>query len=164
MSDYLSGYGVQDSKREKRWLLIALSIVGAAMAGLVIWYFARTFTEERIVKQFVRTLESKDYQSAYALWGCTDQKPCRDYKYEKFLEDWGEKSPFANATENKLVMAEPCGNSVWVTLKTPKSEETGVTVDSETRYIGYAPEARCIGKWRASEFFPRLFRFIRERV
>jgi hypothetical protein len=161
--EFLVGYGVQDLKRERRRKLIALTVVGAAVAGLLIWYVARTFREERTVKQFVHLLEAKDYAGAYALWGCTPQTPCRDYKIEKFTEDWGAASPFANAADISITIAEPCGNSVWVSVKSPKGEETGLSVDAETRFISYAPEARCPGKWRLREFPSRLWKFIKER-
>jgi hypothetical protein len=164
MSDYLTGYGVQDRQREKRRRLIALSVIGLALAGLAIWYFARTYREEQIVKHFFRSLEARDYASSYALWGCSQQTPCRDYKYEQFIEDWGPKSAFANPGDITITLAEPCGNSVWVSIKTPRSQETGLTVDGETRFIGFAPEARCPGKWRLREFLPRLWKFTKERL
>ena len=44
------------------------------------------------MKQFLDDLQHKDYQSAYALWGCTQQRPC-DYTADKFNEDWGPSSP-----------------------------------------------------------------------
>jgi len=161
MADYLADYGVKDQKREKRRKLIVLSVIGLVIAGGLIWFFGRTFTEERAAKRFFSALESKDYQSAYAMWGCTDQTPCRDYKFDKFLEDWGPKSPYANASEISTTLAEPCGNSVWITIKTPKTEELGLSVDPDTKVISFTPAARCPGTWRLREFPARLWRYFR---
>ena len=163
MADYLSDYGVKDSKREKRNKRIVLTVASLALVSLVTWYFARTFNEERTVRRFVSLLASQDYKGAHALWGCTDQTPCRDYKYERFLEDWGPKSPYAKADTIETTLAEPCGNSVWITLKTPTTEEMALAIDPETKLLGFAPAARCPGKWRLREFLPRLWRYVRSQ-
>src|SRR5256885_2154960 len=133
MADYLADYGVKDQKREKRNKLIVRTVIGLVVVGGLFWYFAKTFREERLVKHFISLLDSKDYKGAYAMWGCTDQSPCRDYPFDRFMEDWGPKSPYANAGDISTTLAESCGNSVWITIKTPKSEELGIAVDPDTR-------------------------------
>lgn len=159
MADYLADFGVKDQKREKRNKVIVLSVLSVAIVGGLVWYFARTFSEERTAKHFIALLESKDYKGAYAMWGCTDQTPCRDYKFERFLEDWGPKSPYANPSEISFTLSEPCGNSVWITLKTPKTEELGISVDPDSKVLSFTPEARCPGTWRLREFPGRLWRY-----
>ena len=47
------------------------------------------YREERQVKSFFGLLGAHDYKAAYALFGCTDAKPCRYYPFDKFMEDWG---------------------------------------------------------------------------
>jgi len=163
MADYLADYGVKDQKREKRNKLIVRTVIGLVIVGGLFWYFAKTFREERLVKHFISLLESKDYKGAYALWGCTDQAPCRDYPFERFMEDWGPKSPYANAGDISTTLAESCGNSVWITIKTPKSEELGVAVDPDTKFLSFTPAARCPGKLRISEFPGRLWRYMRSK-
>jgi hypothetical protein len=160
MADYLADYGVKDQKREKRNKLIVFTVIGSVIVAGLVWYFARTFSEERTAKRFVALLESKDYKGAYAMWGCTDQTPCRDYKFERFLEDWGPKSPYSNPGDISFTLAETCGNSVWVTLKTPKTEELGISVDPDTKFISFTPAARCPGQWRFREFPARLWRYM----
>ena len=163
MAGFLSDFGVKDQKRETRNKRIVLAVVGLVVFGGLFYYFVRTFTEERTVSRFISLLSSRDYKGAYAMWGCTDDKPCRDYKFERFMEDWGPKSPYGNPPEISRTLAEPCGNSVWVTIKTPKTEEVGLAVDSETRLISFTPEARCPGKWRVREFPGRLWRYLRSK-
>ena len=161
MADYLSDYGVKDQKRETRNKRIVLAVVGLALFGGIFYYFARTWTEERTVERFVSLLKAQDFKGGYALWGCTDQTPCRDYNFGRFMEDWGPKSPYGNPSDISTTMAEPCGNAVWITIKTPKSEELGLAVDGETRMISFTPAARCPGKLRLREFPSRLWRYLR---
>ena len=163
MADFLTGYGDKDVKRATRNKRVVLAVVGLVAAGGLFWYFAKTFMEERTVNRFVSLLSSQDYKGAYAMWGCTDQTPCRDYKMERFMEDWGPKSPYANASEISTTLAESCGNSVWITIKTPKTAELGLAVDADTSLISFTPEARCPGKWRLREFIPRLWRYMRSK-
>lgn len=163
MAEFLTGYGVKDQKRENRYKRIVLVAVTLALLGGLIYYFARTFTEQRTVSRFTSLLSSQNYKDAYAMWGCTDQAPCRDYKFESFLQDWGPKSPYPNPSEISTTLAEPCGNSVWVTIKTPNTEEVGLAVDPETRLLSFTPAARCPGKLRLREFPGRLWRYMRSK-
>ena len=163
MAGYLSDYGVKDLEREKRNKQIVLAVVGLVVLGGIFYYFARTFTEERTVSRFVSLLSSQDYKGAYAMWGCTDQTPCRDYRFERFMEDWGPKSPYPQPAEIDKVLAEPCGNAVWITIKSPKTEELGLAVDSDTRQLSFTPTARCPGKIRIREFPGRLWRYMRSK-
>ena len=163
MAGYLFDYGVKDLKREKRNKQIVLAVVGLVILGGIFYYFARTFREERTVSHFVSLLSSQDYKGAYALWGCTGETPCRDYQFERFMEDWGPKSPYARPAEIDKVLAETCGNAVWVTIKTPKTEELGLAVDGDTRQLSFTPAARCPGKIRLSEFPGRLWRYMRSQ-
>ena len=90
MSNYLDDYGVRDARRElilKRAILAL--VVLAAVGGLLYWKF-KDYREERQIKTFLELLQKKDYHGAYALWGCTEQKPCPQYSLQKFMEDWAE--------------------------------------------------------------------------
>lgn len=159
MSDYLAGYGVTDSRRESRFKLIAGGVILTAILAVTAWYNLRTWSEERVVKQFLQFLSQKNYNAAYQLWGCSAEKPCRDYNLEKFLEDWGEKSPYADIGQTSISLAEPCGNTIWVSLKHPKQEELGLSVDPDTKVLSFAPNPRCPGVWRLRELPQRFSAF-----
>lgn len=161
--DYLSNFGVADAKREKRFLRTVALIVGSVLLATFLWLYFRTFYEERAVHQFLSNLQKHDYKTAHAQFGCTDATPCRDYDFTKFMEDWGDKSPYADVSNVKVTLAEPCGNTVWVTIKHPGQKELGLGVDTETRIITFAPEARCPGVWRAREFPEKLWAFVKRR-
>jgi hypothetical protein len=163
-SEYLSSYGVADSKRERRFLRNVCIIAGSVLLATFLWFFFRTFFEERAVKQFISNLSSKNYKAAHAQFGCTDATPCRDYDFAKFMEDWGDKSAYADVSGVSITLAEPCGNTIWVTIKHPKLPELGLAVDPDTKVITYAPEARCPGVWRIRDFPGKLWSFIQRRT
>lgn len=161
---YMENFGVADARREKRFLRVVLMVVGAALLGTLFWYYYRTFFEERAVHQFLDNLAARDYKAAHAQFGCTDATPCRDYDFTKFMEDWGDKSPYADVSGVKITLAEPCGNMIWIAIKHPNQKELGLAVDPETRIITYAPEARCPGVWRVRDFPEKLLSFIKRRM
>ena len=159
--EYLNNYGILDARREKRFHRTLALIIGSALLGTFLWFYFRTFSDERSVKDFLALLARKDYQAAYAKFGCAPA--CRDYKFDRFLEDFGEKSPYADAASVKLTLAEPCGNTVWVSVKPPNHREVGLSVDPGDRTVTFAPEARCPGVWRFREFPSRFMSFLKRR-
>jgi hypothetical protein len=160
--EYLTNYGVTDARREKRFFRVAAIVIGSALLGTFLYYYFRTFYDERQVKDFLAMLARKDYKAAYAKFGCPQE--CRDYKFTRFLEDFGEKSSFAEIDRVKITLAEPCGNRGWISVKHPQHAEIGLSVDPNDRTVTFAPEARCPGVWRMSEFPGRLWTFIKRRM
>ena len=75
-------------------------------------WFLHNRSEEGQVKQFLALLKAGDYKGAYALWGCTDTQPCRDYPMKAFMEDWG---PQTVPPDNFRVLdGDSCGSGVIV--------------------------------------------------
>src|SRR5690348_9150075 len=95
MAGYLEDYGVGDAQRERKLKWLTISLVSAAVLGLLLYAFFRDFKEDRRISQFREALKQQDFKTAYTFWGCTFDVPCRDYAYGKFLEDWGPQG--ANA-------------------------------------------------------------------
>lgn len=164
VDDYLGNYGVKDARREKRFYRITGSVLGAVLLGTILWYYFRTWGEEQAIKQFFANLQSKNYKAAYAQFGCSDASPCRDYSFEKFLEDWGEKSEFGDPAEASLGLVEPCGNMVWIEVTRPNKPRIGLAVDPQTKTVGYAPSVRCPGVWRVRDFPAKLLAYIKRRM
>src|SRR3954449_4038654 len=100
MSGYLAGYGVGDEKRERRTKRIVLGSIAAIVVGGLAYVFFHNFTEERAAKRFVSELRSGQYQPAYRMGGCTEQTPCRDYSFDRFMADWGPQGVYRDP--NKL--------------------------------------------------------------
>jgi hypothetical protein len=145
MGGYLDAYGVADQRRERRLKRIVIWGLAAVILATSCYFLFRNWRQERTVKQFFSLLDQKNYQAAYALWGCTQDTPCKYYSPEKFNEDFGPSSPFANAGAAKILHTDVCGTGVVFDVEIPRGEEVGLYVDRETNVIGFAPGPRCPG-------------------
>ncbi|HZT38473.1 MAG TPA: hypothetical protein VFA28_11275 [Bryobacteraceae bacterium] len=158
MAGYLDTYGVQDAKREKRWKWILLTSAAAAVIGLALFLFFRNFREERAAKAFLEALRAHDYQGAYQRWGCTAQNPCRDYSFQKFMEDWGPNGQYKNVNAVQFTTVDACGQGVVLTVEYPNAEPFGLWVDRSTQTLGFAPWPRCPGRhWHLWDFIKSRF-------
>lgn len=141
MAGYLDNYGAGEERREAivrgvvLWTVAALAAAGAL-------YFLFHFVipnrgEQAQVKRFFQLLEARDYKQAYAMWGCTDAKPCRDYPMKLFMEDWGPQA--APVTAADVLDGETCGNGVIVDVDAGKAGDRKVWVDQMTGELGSIP-------------------------
>jgi len=62
------------------------------LAGLIFYAVFKNHSEQQQAKAFVASLIAQDYQGAYRMWGCTDANPCRDYPFNRFMDDWGPRA------------------------------------------------------------------------
>ena len=127
MPGYLSeDYGIKDERREKIVKRTILSVLILALAGSLTYLAYRSYPAQKRVKLFLQELRNKDYQSAYRLWGCTENSPCRDYTLDKFLEDWGPNSPRADASSAVIEKPSYCGpGGIWYKLTTSLAHGLG---------------------------------------
>jgi hypothetical protein len=146
MAGYLDSYGVTDQKRERRLKSILLFTAIAVIVGLAGFLFLRNFQEKRALNSFFDALKANNHQEAYRIWGCTPESPCRDYSFEKFMEDWGPGGPYSNAEAARITTVDSCGTGVVMTIQYPKAEPFGIWVERETRTLGFAPWHRCPGR------------------
>ncbi len=161
MGSYLDAYasaGQQSARRATIVKRIVVSVLIGAVVVTVAYFSLRTWNQEHAVNQFLEDLQRKDYQNAYRLWGCTPEKPCKDYSSDKFNEDWGASSLYSNAAALKVEHIDFCDTGVVFDLTYPKQEELGLWVDRSTNLIGFAPWPRCPGRhMQLGEFFKSLF-------
>jgi len=162
MASFLEAYGAAEEQRAKRVRLIKISaivLVSTIVVGLIAYGILKNRPQEQHAKIFVSLLQAHDYQSAYKLWGCSDTHPCKDYPFDKFMEDWGPKSPHADQSSAHIGLSQSCGSGVVIRLDYQGSEET-VSLDIErgSKFISFAPWAECpgrhlhIGAWLRSLF------------
>ena len=153
-----ASYGVADEKRSR---LIKRSVLWGALALIVataLFLWLRNWSQERAVKQFISLLEQKRYQDAYAMWGCTPDHPCKYYDANRFIEDWGASSPYANAAAIRITNEDNCGNGVVFSVELPHVPAQGLFVDKDTNTLSFAPESRCPGRhWQIWEFLKSHF-------
>lgn len=140
---YLEGYGVKDARREKLIKRLLASAAVLLVLGLVLYFQFRNYREEGRIRTFLELLKRQDYKGAYALWGCTDATPCRHYGFDKFMEDWGPKSPQADIERARLGKLKSCDTGIIQVLQFPDNHEVQLWVERRDQFIGFAPWPVC---------------------
>jgi hypothetical protein len=143
MAGYLDHYGEGDEKREKRWKRTLLAVFTVLVVGSGLYFTLRTYRQEQRVKTFLDHLNRKDYRSAYALWGCTEATPCRDYSFDKFIEDWGPQSPRSSVANYHISRSRSCGSGVVLTIDTGGGQAEYLWVEKRDLSIGFSPYPGC---------------------
>ena len=161
MAGYLDEYGASEERRAqtmRRVIRGSILLVSVTAVSLILYFVFRNYQEKRQVKSFLELLRAGDYQHAYALWGCTEATPCREYTLPKFMEDWGPSSEHAGAAGAQIRNVDACGSAVVIAVNFPKSGNVSLWIDRSNGFIGYAPWAECPGRhWRLGRFFRSLF-------
>lgn len=139
MASYLEGYGDAQAKRSRtlRWLILTPLVL--LLLGTFLYFQFRDFRERRLASQFVELVKTKDFKAAYALWGCTEQKPCSEYPFNRFLEDWGPGGMLKNPSDARIAQSKGCKTGVISTLRASGQEDIQLWVDRQTEAIGFAP-------------------------
>jgi hypothetical protein len=140
MSSILDNYGAADARRERVVRNVLIAVVSVAVIGGLLWFFFRDFREEARVREFLSLLERKDFPSAYAMWGCSQAKPCRDYSFEKFLQDWGPASDAAAGVQRAKVKS--CNSGIIQVLRI-KGQDVNLYVNRATQELSYSPWPVC---------------------
>lgn len=140
-----SPYYEEEEKRQRLrrriWIGIGLFLV-LAVVGWRLWIFYQERREVQLVEQFLLLIEQGNWQQAYRLWGCTEEKPCRDYPFEKFLQDWSENGFYRRGGAPHIASSEYCDEGTIVTVMSGE-EKAFLWVDREQKIIGFAPWPVC---------------------
>jgi hypothetical protein len=142
MPGYLDNYGAGEERRIKIIKTIVISVVSVVVLGGILFFVFRNFREERQVKQFLALLNARDYKGAYALFGCTDAKPCRAYSFEKFMEDWGPSSGH-NLVNARVTGSRSCGSGVILTVDYGQNQQEKLWVERKNMVVGFPPFQGC---------------------
>jgi hypothetical protein len=146
MAGYLEQYGADEEQRERRRKIVkivAIALLASILIGGGLFFNFHNFREERQVKQFLSRLGARDYKAAYALFGCTDAKPCRYYPFDKFMEDWGPNSGHAGLGEARITRSRSCGSGVLLTVDYGKNRQEKLWVERGDMSIGFPPVQGC---------------------
>ena len=142
MAGYLETYRSGEERREKILKWGALALLVLLILGVILYFQFRDYSEEKRIQQFLSSLEQKDYKKAYSFWGCTFEAPCRDYNFDRFMEDWGPSSKHANIAAAKLTAKKSCGPGIIQYVQFP-SEEVQLWVERKNQTLGFAPWPIC---------------------
>lgn len=140
MAGYLDRYGAGEERRENivKRALIALAVL--IVVGAPLLYIFHNIRQERQLKQFFALLAAHDYKSAYALWGCTDAKPCPGYSMTTFMQDWGPDK--GDPTTYKITRSKSCGSGVILNVDFGNDRDI-LWVQRNNLVIGFSPFPGC---------------------
>jgi hypothetical protein len=150
MAGYLEQYGAGEEQRERRGKIVkvaAIVLAAVVLIGGALVFNFYNFREERQVKQFMSRLDSRDYKAAYALFGCTDAKPCSNrYPFDKFMEDWGPSSGHSGFAQARITRSRSCGSGVLLTVDYGGNQQEKLWVERGDMTIGFPPVQGCPAK------------------
>jgi|SRR6185437_1254446 hypothetical protein len=141
MAGYLDQYGAGDERRAKIFKSIAIAVAVLVFVGGPLFFIFHNYRQERQVKQFFNLLAAHDYKGAYALWGCTDAKPCTGYSMQAFMDDWGPQK--ADPSNMSITRSRSCGSGVILTVHFGKDREEKLWVQRDDLTIGFSPLPGC---------------------
>ncbi len=143
MAGYLDQYGAGDERREKIVKTVAISLVALVAIGGALTFLFYNYRQEGQVKRFFALLAAHEYQSAYALWGCTEAKPCRDYPMSAFMQDWGATGGRGDVGNFHIAKSRSCGSGVILTVDFGKNQEEKLWVERHDLTTGFSPFPVC---------------------
>jgi hypothetical protein len=152
MAGYLATYGAGEESRSKLIRRAIFGTLGAFVAAIVLFFGFRNFTARGTMDSFIELLRKQDFKSAHALWGCTDQTPCKNYDFERFMRDWGPESPAKNAASARIEKKATCGGifsntGVMRVYRFDPDYTVNLWYDKSTDTLGFAP---VIGKMQCT--------------
>jgi hypothetical protein len=143
MPGYLERYGQGHEQRARRTRRIIASALVVIVGGASLYFYMRNYRQKAKVTQFVELLQKQDYTGSYRLWGCTETKPCPDYAFNRFMEDWGPQSPNAKIDSFEITRSRACGSGVIVTVDLGRKRLERFWVEGSEMTIGYSPWQVC---------------------
>jgi len=150
MSGYLEAYGAAEEHRARRLGLlkhVSIGLVSVLVIGLILYAIFKNRSEEQRARTFLSLLDARNYAAAYAMWGCTDARPCPDYPFAKFQEDWGPQSGHADESSAHIALSQSCGTGVLIRLDYKANEEpVALWVERDSGIISFAPWPECPGR------------------
>lgn len=139
MAGYLDQYGVGDERREKITKAIVYSLIAIIVIGGPLLFIFHNYRQENQVKTFFRLIEAHDYKAAYALWGCSEAKPCEGYPMAAFMQDWGQR----DVAGYRITRSRSCGSGVILTVDFGKNQLERLWVQRNDLIIGFSPFPGC---------------------
>jgi type II secretory pathway pseudopilin PulG len=157
MAGYLDQYGAGDERRARRIktvLLAVLAVVVVTLVGALVNFFFIPNAAERQTRTFFDLLAARQYEPAYALWGCTAAQPCPGYSFQDFLKDWGPEA--VPPGQFQVLNGESCGSGTIVDVDAGKAGDKRLWVEKSTRILGSPPVDECPHRNHIYDFLRNL--------
>lgn len=151
MAEFLESFDTKVSAREKFvkffFVLVALILLGAGID----WVLAKLgkpnlsdIREQWQARSFFADLQAKRFEEAYRRWGCDPAKPCRDYRFEKFLEDWGPQSRYGDPSRVQVEVIRHCDSGIIQTVNFgPPDSTVHLFISKQDRVVSFSPWPVC---------------------
>lgn len=145
MSGYLDTYGEGEEQRNRTIIRSIVSVVVVVVVVSLGWYLLKNHHQESVVRKFLGDVKRGDLQSAYRDWGCTSDKACSGYAFDKFQDDWGSKAHDGAPDPAVLGIkdSETCGTGVMLTVVVNPARQEMLWVDKSGDAISFAPYPIC---------------------
>ena len=143
MSSYLEAYGAAEQQRARTFRIVKISSIILAcllVTGLVFYAVFKNHGEEQRAKTFLGLLDARNYAAAYAMWGCTDAKPCAGYSMDAFMQDWGPQK--GDPASYRIIRSKSCGSGVILNVDFG-NELNILWVQRNDLVIGFSPFPGC---------------------
>lgn len=144
---YLDQYGEGEEKRNRIIFRSLLAVVTISLTSSLLWYLLQNHHQESLVRDFVASVKTGDFKTAYRVWGCTETKPCSGYSFNKFLTDWGPASTVPTGPPDRSVIgltdSQSCNNGVLLTLAVNPNRVEKLWVDKSADEINFSPYPIC---------------------
>lgn len=142
MNSYFEGYGAGEERRSRLLKRLAVAVVAGMLVAFAAWYFLRDRNEKLRAGEFLGLVRAGQFEAAYKLWGCTEQTPCRDYPFEKFLDDWSAKGGHDPAKMTVTGM-QRCRSGIIQTVSWGSGDNIPLWVNRGDLSLSIAPWPRC---------------------
>lgn len=156
MGTYLQQYGAGDERRIRIIKTLVFTGLGLVVLAIIAYFLFHNYREKQVVKGFLASLNSRDFEGAYRDWGCTPEHPCPNYDFHRFLDDWGPAKKVTSPW--KIASIDGCKTFVTVNVQAEGSELQSLAVERRDRSLSFAPAPECQEpKWHWRQFFQRVF-------
>jgi hypothetical protein len=144
MAGFFDHYGAGEERREKIVKTAAAALAILVVLGGILFFVFHDYRQERQARRFFDLIASHDYKAAYALWGCTEAKPCTGYPFSAFMQDWGPGSGNPqNAAQYRIAKSRSCGSGVILTVDVGSNRQEKLWVQRDDLTIGFSPFPGC---------------------
>jgi len=151
MSSYLAAYGEGAERKARLFKIAAIGIPAALVLSVAAYFFFRHYPQRSQLSGFIADLQAGNHAAAYARWGCTQANPCRDYKWEHFLRDFGPQGEYKDLPSLSVNEKWSCQTGIIRGFDAGPNRELILFIAKEDSRMSFAPPRQ---GWRGCNMLP----------